>query len=339
MALATASCASSQWSLKTERSGIALQWPYQPNKAKVTYVMAIKGFTPRWGAASLLRAVVYGKDGSDEGAFSVPVAVATGRDGRIAVADIGCKCVHLYIPGAERYVRLSAAEKEAFISPVGVIFDDDLNLFISDSVAGKIYVFSGGGTYLFSFPGAGTQALERPTGLAYSSLEKRLYVADTLGNKIYAFDEKGNTLFSFGRRGEEKGGFNYPTHIFLAPSGVLHVTDTLNFRIELFDKSGGFLDSFGHHGDGSGDLAMPKGVAADKDGSIYVVDALFDNVQLFDRKGKFLLTIGKRGTDFGEFWLPSGIFIDKNDTLYVCDTYNRRVQVFRITENYVDGKF
>jgi hypothetical protein len=65
--LVTGGCASSSWTLRTEKPDAALQWPDQPNRAKVTYVMAIKGFKTGGGSASLWQMVVYGKSGSDEG--------------------------------------------------------------------------------------------------------------------------------------------------------------------------------------------------------------------------------------------------------------------------------
>ena len=331
-------CASS-WSLRTEQSDIALQWPYQPNRAKITYVMAVKGFSLSNASRSLIRTVVYGQDGDERDTFGLPVAVATGRDDRMAVADMGLKCVHLYVPAEHRYLRLTNADKVKIASPVSVIFDDDLNLYVSDSAAGKVFVFSAAGEYLKSIDHAGEDSLKRPTGLAYSRSRKLLYVADTLANRIYAFNTKGEIGFSFGGGGEEQGRFNYPTHIFLSPAGVLYVTDSMNFRVEIFDDAGGLLTSFGHHGDGFGDIARPKGIAADKDGVVYVTDSLFDIVQLFSRDGIYLLTLGKRGSDLAEFWMPSGIFIDYKNTLYVCDTYNRRIQVFQITENYSDEKF
>lgn len=325
-----------KWDLRTEQPEINLQWPYLPNNAKVTYVMALKGFMQSSSSSrSLLNAIVYGKGGRND-TFITPVAVAAGRDRRLAVADTGCNCVHLFIPGEQKYVRVSG---ENLKSPVSVAFDDEMRLYVSDSAEGKVLVFGSDGKFLFSFHEAGSDRLKRPTGLAYNRHNKILYVVDTLGNKIYAFNAKGENLFSFGQRGEKEGEFNFPTHIFCSPSGTLYVTDSINFRIEIFDESGKFLSSFGHHGDGSGDFAMPKGVAADKEGAIYVVDSLFDNVQLFNTQGEFLLTIGKRGNDFGEFWLPAGIFIDDTGIIYIADTYNRRVQVFRINENYADDKF
>ncbi len=324
------------WKLRATQPASALQWPYPPNRAKVTYVQSLTGLLPSRNTASVLKTIVFGGDPADRTAFVLPVAVATGNDGRIAVADMGRRCVHLYLPGQQRYLQLTGSAGERIASPVGVIFDENLRLYLSDSV-GKVFAFDRDGALLFILRTAGAEQLRRPTGLAYSPSKKLLYVVDTLADKVHAFRTSGDFAFSFGARGDTAGRLNFPTHIFRSPSGDLYVTDALNFRIAIFDEEGKPLGSFGHHGDGSGDLAMPKGVVVDQDGIVYVVDGLFDNVQLFNREGAFLLTLGRRGVDFGEFWLPSGAFISEKNELYVCDTYNQRVQVFRITERYADG--
>jgi DNA-binding beta-propeller fold protein YncE len=332
---ALASGCATKWALRTAQPAVALQWPYQPSQAKLTYVQSLTGLAHNLDSGSVLRTVVFGNESEDRNAFVLPVAVATGNDGRIAVADMGRRQVHLYMPGQQRYVRLSGSDQEPITSPVGLIFDEELRLYVSDS-AGKVFAFGPDGALLFTLQNAGADRLLRPTGVAYSPRKKLLYVVDTLANKVHAFGTTGDFVFSFGERGDAEGRFNFPTHIFWAPSGDLYVTDSLNFRVEIFDEQGKVLGAFGHHGDGSGDLAMPKGVAVDRDGIVYVVDGLFDHVQLFNRQGTFLLTLGQRGVDFGEFWLPSAAFISEDDRLYVCDTYNRRVQVFRITRQYAD---
>jgi DNA-binding beta-propeller fold protein YncE len=331
----TAGC-TSKWALKTAQPAAALQWPYQPSRAKLTYVQALTGFAPTNNTATRVRNIVFGTEDEDRNSFVLPVAVATGSDGRIAVADMARQCVHLYLPGQQRYLQLTGSEDDKIVSPVAVVFDDELRLYLSDS-SGKVLVFNPDGTASVTLRQAGDARLQRPTGLAYSPRKQAVYVVDTLANKVYAFGTHGELAFAFGERGEAPGQFNFPTHIFRSAAGEIYVTDSLNFRIQIFDEDGTARGMFGHHGDGSGDLAIPKGVAVDSDGIVYVVDGMFDNVQLFDRHGEFLLTLGRRGTDFGEFWLPSGAFVAANDLLYVCDTYNRRVQVFRIAARYADG--
>lgn len=321
------------YALKTLPAQIALQWPFQPSRPKLVYVGAWTGLSQKRGVGSALRSFVYGRDAEEKDAFVLPVAVATDGEGRIAVADLGRKCVHLYLPREQRYLRLAGSEREKMVSPVALAFDDASTLYVSDS-SGRIWVFARDGELTRVVREAGGERLLRPTGLAYSPRTRLLYVVDTLANKVHAYTREGALAFSFGARGEEPGSFNFPTHIFRSPAGELYVSDTLNFRIEIFDEAGKLLGSFGHHGDGSGDLAMPKGLAVDRDGIVYVADGVFDVVQLFDRKGTFLLTLGGRGRESGEFWLPSGVSIDARGQLLVCDTYNRRIQVFRITENY-----
>jgi len=323
IALLLAGCAS-RWVVDTQPRESQLQWPQSPLKPKILQLMAINGFREE---GTSLKTIFSGRG---EQKLIRPVAVTTGHDGRLAIASAECRCVHLYIPAEQEHHRLFVANNEEMVSPVGIAFDDDLRLYVSDSALARIFVFDRKGEYLVTFDSGGGGPLRRPTGLAYNSNAKVLYVVDTLAQKVFALDSKGETVFSFGERGIGNGQFNFPTHIFWSPSGQLYVTDAMNFRVQMFDSSGAFLNAFGHHGDGSGDFAMPKGVAADRDGIIYLVDSLFDNVQLFNRQGQFLLTLGSRGTALGEFWLPSGIFADGHDKLYVCDTFNQRVQVFQI---------
>jgi len=322
----------SKWSLRTQSTDLLPQWPLHPNSPKVIYLRSITGFDETGvSLPSLVKSIAFGE--SAPNSIARPSAVSAGSDGRIAVSDAGCGCVHLYIPSEQRYLRLTGSQAADFRSPVGVAFDEALRLYVSDSLSGEVSVFDRTGAFIFTFGRDYTPPLKRPTGLAYNYREKLLYIADTLENKIYAADETGRMVFSFGERGAEKGQFNFPAHIFWASSG-LYVVDTLNFRVEVFDSSGVFQSSFGRHGNGSGDFAMPKGIAVDSDNVIYVADNIFDNVQLFGPDGTFLLTVGMRGYDHGEFWMPSGMFVDSAGLLYVCDTYNARIQLFRIISNY-----
>jgi len=315
-----------KWVSDVEKPEAQLQWPYPPARAKVKHVMTITGFKE---TGTSLKTIAFGKE---ENKIAQPVAVATGRDGRFAVADMECRCVLLYIPSEQRLHRLISIGKDAMVSPVSVIFDDDLTLYVSDSGLRKVAMFDQKGAFLLSM--GNTVELKRPTGLAYDNDKKTIYALDTLSHKVYAMNRQGEILFSFGGRGTDGGQFNFPTHLFRSASRRIYVTDAMNFKVKIFDSSGSFITSFGRQGDGSGDFSMPKGIAVDLDGVIFVVDTLFDNLQLFDERGQFLLTVGSRGPNHGEFWLPSGIFIDDRNTLYVCDTFNQRIQVFEITRNY-----
>jgi hypothetical protein len=322
-------CASS-WSPNLEAGNAAPQWRDDSNKPRAVYVGSIRGFQETGtSAANFLRYLVFGRRPEDN-AIVRPVASAVGNDDRLAIADMGRPCVHLYIPAEHKYIKISEAGKETLKTPVSVAFDDASRLFVSDSTNHAIYVFGPAGEHLLTIKKAGNDALLRPTGLAFSPREKIMYAVDTLANRVHAFTTSGELLYSFGVPGDDSGQLNFPTHIVAVPGGNLYVIDAMNFRVQVFNAAGSFLFSFGHHGNGSGDFAMPKGIAVDKDGVIYVVDTLFDNIQLFDLSGAFLFTIGGRGNGAGEFSMPSGLFLDRKERLYVCDTYNQRMQIFQI---------
>ena len=332
LAALAAGCVSS-WSPRTTEATAPLAWPYPPAPAKLTFVRSLTGFAAARGAGTALRDFLVGRAGTEAGAFALPVAVASGPGGRLAVADLGRSCVHLWIPAERRYLHLTGERAAPLASPVAVAFDDDARLWVSDS-SGRVLRFDPEGELTLTVRAAGGEPFVRPTGLAWNPRGQLLYVVDTLAHRVHALRPNGELAFSFGERGAGAGQFNFPTHAFWAPAGELWVTDSLNFRIQVLDERGTPLGAFGHHGDGSGDLALPKGVAVDRDGAVYVADGLLDNVQLFGRRGEFLMTLGRRGTDLGDFWLPSGVFVSESGELYVCDTYNRRVQVFRITDRY-----
>jgi len=108
-------------SMRTTHPQVSLQWPHVPNKAKVTYVESVQGFAVSGGSGSVFRAIA-GNSKSENDLFLMPVAVATGSDGRIAVADMQRQCVHLYVPAKNRYTRITGYESHRMQSPVGVGF-------------------------------------------------------------------------------------------------------------------------------------------------------------------------------------------------------------------------
>lgn len=327
----TTGCAST-WVLDADPSDGRVAWTDAAGRPRVQHVATLKGFRESGvSAGSAIRRFVFGR--SRDGSLIQPVAAAVGRDGRIAVADTGCPCVHLYLPKEQRYLRIFGPPREELLSPVSVVFDEELRLFVSDSARRAVFTFDAEGTYSSVLRRAGSEDLLRPTGLAYGGRDKTLYVTDTAAHRVFGFGRDGVLLRSIGGRGEGAGRFNFPTHLHGLPDGFLYVTDSMNFRVQAFDGAGKFVASFGRHGDGSGDFAMPKGLAVDREGVIYVVDGLFDNIQLFNARGDFLLTVGRRGAGPGEFWLPSGLFLDEQDRLYVCDTYNQRIQIFGIVRD------
>ncbi len=260
--------------------------------------------------------------GKVKGKLVNPFGLALDDAGNLLVTDTGANAVCFLDLSHKKWLRWVAVGQTRFQSPVAAARHGD-TFFVADSALGKVIAFDAKGNLQFEI----TNGLIRPSGLAL--LGDRLYVADAGQHQIFIFDVAGKFISKFGRRGDEPGEFNFPTHIAVDAAGLVYVTDSLNCRIEIFDADGKFLRAFGSTGDGPGHFSRPKGVAVDPAGHVYVVDAVFDNVQVFDGQGRLLMDWGESGPAPGEFWLPIAIVISRDNEIYVADSFNHRIQVFR----------
>lgn len=255
--------------------------------------------------------------------------------GRIYVTDSIQKLVVLFdIPGG-RYVEFGNSEPAALDKPTGITVSSAGEVFVADTGAQKIRVYSGDGIYLRSIGDA--QSLQRPSDVAVDVERNRLYVVDAGGvesqqHGVKVFDlTTGEPLQFIGKRGTEPGDFNLPLQAALDNDGNLYVVDSGNFRVEGFAPDNKLIVNFGSLGRYPGQFARPKGIATDPLGNIYVVDSAFGNFQIFDPNGQLLLFIGKRGEASrpANYMLPAGIAVDYDGRVYVVDQFFRKIDVFR----------
>lgn len=288
-------------------------WPSEDNKPKK------KNFKDQF------KSVVLGKKTP---VLSNPVSIFVNSADEFWVLDQGNKTVFQVKNGVGDIPHSIAKSDHDFSSLVGICASAGSGVLFTDSKTQKIYRISPEKKKLEVLND--TMVLEQPTGIAYSSEKKEIWVVETKAHRIAVLNEKGELIKRIGSRGNAPGEFNYPTHIWINSKGNIYINDAMNFRIQVLNPEGAVISVFGEAGDASGYLARPKGIATDSFGNIYVVDALFHVVQVFDIKGNLLYKFGKQGHGNGEFWLPSGIFIDASDTIYVADTYNSRIQIFKL---------
>jgi DNA-binding beta-propeller fold protein YncE len=308
-------------------STTALVWPPPPQIARIQFVGTISGPSDIGMKKSWFKKTMDALVGKEEMGDLLlrPYGVFADSE-RIYVTDPGTRQLHIFDVRGKNYFTLKKADKDEFLSPIGIAAGKNGDIYLSDSFLKKVFLFDREGNYQRAFGSA--EIFMRPAGIALD--EERLYVVDTHSHKIFVFSKKdGFFLFSFGKNGSSSGDFNYPTNIFIDKDGLIYVSDSMNFRIQIFDRDGHFVSTFGKHGDGSGDFSKPRGIGVDSDGNIYVADALFDSVQIFDKEGRLLLAFGKTGRKNGQIILPAGLFVDEKDKIYVADSYNKRVQIFQ----------
>lgn len=259
-----------------------------------------------------------------------PYSIAVDSRGKIIVTDPGIPGVHIFDFGQQKYKLIEREGKEAFRAPQCVAVDAEDNFYVTDSEAGKIFVFDKEGKFrrtIGSIRG-GEGYFKRPTGIAVDSASGRIFVSDTLRHKIFVLDKEGNILQTIGQNGAGDGEFNFPTELRWTGQELI-VVDAMNFRIQAFDAAGAFHYAMGNPGDTSAAMFRPKGIGLDSEQNLYVVDGLWSIVQVFDRSGQLLYYFGQSGDAPGDFNLPSGLFIDRSNVIYVVDSLNRRVEVFR----------
>ncbi len=311
----------------SREKGPGIVWPPPPQTARVRYLGSLSSPGDVGVKASWVRRtinVVFGNEVNWQRMIR-PYGVFADRD-RVYVTDPGAGVFHVFDLTEKSYFMVSGAKGTRLVSPIGIAADVDGDIYVSDSVLGRVMVFNRKGAYLRDI--GSMEFFTRPAGIALDN--DRVYVVDTYRHEVLSFDKgEGTLLFRIGGKGISPGKFNFPTNIFVGKDGSLLITDSLNFRVQIFSRNGDVIDVFGRHGDGSGNFSKPKGIASDSEDHVYVADADFDIIQIFDREGRLLLGFGSSGRGPGEFVLPAGIHIDSEDRIYVADSYNGKVQMFQ----------
>jgi len=261
-----------------------------------------------------------------------PYSIAVDSRGRAIVTDPGANGIHIFDFDQHKYkfIERRDKDKDPMRSPQCVALDAQDNIYVTDSEAGKIFVFDASGKFrrtIGSLKG-GEGYFKRPTGIAVDSAAQRIYITDTLRDKVFVLDMNGSVLQTIGQRGAGQAEFNLATELLIHDEKLV-VVDAMNFRVQFLDRSGEFQGSIGRLGDSPGMIFRPKGIGFDSEGHLYVVDGFSGRVQIFDQEGRLLYYFGNRGMEKGQFQLPSGLFIDHDDRIFVVDSFNRRVQVFR----------
>lgn len=204
---------------------------------------------------------------------------------------------------------------DQFYSPLGMAFDNDGNILISESY--KLYKFSISGLFIFATQINGNSSyFSYPIDLAVEP-DGNILMAD-IGNEkmIERFTSTGQSLAKFGR-GDGEGQFKRPRDAARDSHGNIYILDSENFRVQKFDPSGNFLLQFGSRGGEYGFL-NPNKLEIDNNDNVYILD----NPKIFkyDTDGNLILSFGNNVNEDGRYIYPIDMETDSENNLYVLTT-------------------
>lgn len=223
-----------------------------------------------------------------------------------------------------------------FGEPVGVAFDRDGRIFVSQNGLHRISVLAPDGSVLANWGGLGSEPgkLHNPAGLAIDG-NGILYVADSRNNRVEKFAPDGTPAGEIGSAGSALGQLMSPRGVAFDRQGNLYVADSENHRIQKFAPDGRPLASYGSFGTGPDNYLFPYAVGVDSHGTIYAADRNNNRVvaRASDGHPTGVWPTTGAGPDVGN---PSALAIDGADNVYVGGSQGNRVE--RIQKRSPDGK-
>jgi len=210
-----------------------------------------------------------------------PVAVTVGGGDEVYVADSRLAKVLLYDSRGELKGTIADTRLN---SPAGLAYDPRRDrLYVADSSAHGIWIFSGSGVLLGVIGRRGTGAGEFnfPTHLAVDR-EGGLYVTDALNFRIQIFSAEEQFTGQFGEHGDFSGKFAMPKGVASDSKGHIYVVEALFDALQIFDRQGRYLLTVGERGTGPGQFWLPNGVFIDARDRIYVADAYNRRIQILE---------------------------------------------------------
>ena len=223
-----------------------------------------------------------------------------------AVADWIKNYVHVF-NGHDKLINKfggRGSKNGQFEYPCDLAFDDNNDLYVTDSHNHRVQKFDTHGNYLLQFGGKGVNKgkLQYPIGITTHS--GKVYVADRQNNRISIFQNNGKFCTVIGQQ-----HLSQYFDIAVDTYSELVVTDWRHQCIYIFTLDGHCTNTFTMGGAGSVQLKEPCSVTTDSDGLIIIADTCNHCVIICDEIGNCMYCFGSKGSDDGESNHPHGIAI------------------------------
>jgi DNA-binding beta-propeller fold protein YncE len=212
-----------------------------------------------------------------------PLSVAVGKGSIIYVGDAESGSVTGFGSAWQKVLQLGQGAGE-FLRPSDLAVDAATgNLYVTDSAAHIVKVYSAAGAFLQNFGGQGSSdgLFNVPVGVTVDATARQVLVVDQLNYRIQVFDVSGAFLSCFGVQGSGAGAFNMPQGVSIDGQGRVYVADSVEGRIQVLDRSGGFIGYIGDFGEAPGQLRIPIGMVIDPSNRLFVAAANNARLEVF----------------------------------------------------------
>lgn len=175
--------------------------------------------------------------------FKQPTGIAADtKHNRLYVTDTHNHWIVVFDLDTLKYVKTigkRGKDEGDFNYPSHIAVGPTGNLYVSDTMNGRIQIFDSDGKFIRAFGQFGDSPgmFARPKGVAVDS-EGHIYVVDSAFNNVQIFSEEGQILLAFASYGTDRGQMVLPAGISIDKDDYIYVVDSWNRRIEKFEFLG-----------------------------------------------------------------------------------------------------
>jgi len=220
-------------------------------------------------------------------------------------------------------------DEGAIVLPHAVAVDGFGRVWVTDAGLAGVHLLDLTRKKMTFWGGTESRPMLLPLGVAYDSVNSRVYVSDALASTVYAFDPEGNPITSW----RPTKDFVRPVGMTVDSEGRLYVVDALPGTVEVFAPDGKHLVTLDSSGSEFGAMNRPVAVAVDSSGHVFVVDSLGFRVLVFTLEGTPVRSIAKLGDSPGSLARPRGVAVDSQGHVYVTDAAFDNIQIFDMAGN------
>jgi tripartite motif-containing protein 71 len=236
----------------------------------------------------------------------------------------------------------SRADTGNQLTPMGMEFDSNDNVYVLDSNPARVRVFSPDGIQIrywnVSTFGNEYGYYSTPNAIAVDKKSDAVYVVDDQYHVLqYNLDGGLDGLWNMTEVSMEQPGTSHLLKV-AADSGSVYAIELGSNMVKKFSSDGNLtlqwnlLTEQEMEMDG---IFNPTGIDVDSAGNVYIADYSRGSIKKFDSSGTPILQWGTRVLVDGQFFSPYDVAIDpRSNNVFVADNDNHRIQVFSS-----DGEF